>query len=149
MDEANWENFFECGLQEWICLNLNDIKDHKWSNTWTTTCHMLWYSRNQRKYNADYIMPTNLVTEIRRKIMAYKDSISIMQKVHQKREVIKLISWHPPNADWLALNTDGAVKSNLYAGCEGVLRDNRGLWCGGFFHNTGPTYVIEAELKLI
>lgn len=72
-----------------------------------------------------------------------------MQKVHQKREVIKLISWHPPNADWLALNTDGAVKSNLYAGCEGVLRDNRSLWCGGFSYNMGPANVIEVELKVI
>lgn len=94
-------------------------------------------------------MPPNLVTKIRRKANIYKDSISLMQKVHRKKDVTNLISWSPLNDNWIDLNIDRTVKDNLNAGYEGVLRDNKGLWCGGFSHNMGTSTETEAELKSI
>ncbi|MCI40979.1 ribonuclease H protein, partial [Trifolium medium] len=44
------------------------------------------------------------------------------------------------------LNTDGAYKANLVAGCGGVIRGSQGEWLGGFAKCVGLCNVFVAEL---
>ncbi|MCI72792.1 hypothetical protein A2U01_0094056, partial [Trifolium medium] len=36
--------------------------------------------------------------------------------------MMKSISWKPPNAGWVMLNTDEASKNGSVAGCGGLIR---------------------------
>lgn len=123
VDEMKMDTFFNCNLQELITFNLNGIKDRDWSNIWAFACGMLWYWRNQGRYNDDHIMHTNLLNEIRMNFSTYKESVGLMQKVYQKKRTTHLISWTPLSDNWFALNTYGMIKCNLEAGCGGILRD--------------------------
>ena len=55
-----------------------------------------------------------------------------------------------PSADWVALNTDGALKNNLgQAGGGGFFRGWRAEWMGGFAERMGVCSSVRAELRAI
>lgn len=54
-----WDQFFNINFQDWIDFNLqNNLsrRDHeKWQAVWVTSCHTIWFLRNQREHLKDYI----------------------------------------------------------------------------------------------
>ncbi|MCI56884.1 putative reverse transcriptase, partial [Trifolium medium] len=57
-----------------------------------------------------------------------------------------LIAWKVPKPRWVSLNTEGASKNQLSAGCDGLIRDGVGVWKGGFSKNLGRCNAYVAEL---
>ncbi|GKV16390.1 hypothetical protein SLEP1_g27041 [Rubroshorea leprosula] len=58
-----------------------------------------------------------------------------------------LVSWNPPPAGFIKLNTDGSANANPgEAGAGGVFRDELGNWLLGFYRNVGFTSSLSAEL---
>lgn len=78
-----------------------------------TNYHMLWRWRNQRKHNEEYVMPSNLLNDIKQKINTYKISQSMIQNVHMKKKNTQLICWSSPNDPWIRLNMNEVIKENL------------------------------------
>lgn len=61
--------------------------------------------------------------------------------------VEKQIAWHRPGNGWLKLNTDGAARGDPgLATAGGVVRDEHGMWRGGFALNIGICSAPLAEL---
>ncbi|KAL8170236.1 hypothetical protein V2J09_022040 [Rumex salicifolius] len=59
----------------------------------------------------------------------------------------KHISWAKPEEGWYKVNTDGAKESSMgVATAGGVIRDDSGVWLGGFVKNIGVCSVVAAEL---
>lgn len=59
----------------------------------------------------------------------------------------KEIAWHRPAESWFKLNTDGASRENPgLATAGGALRDEHGVWRGGFAVNIGICTAPLAEL---
>jgi ribonuclease HI len=56
------------------------------------------------------------------------------------------IAWQCPEDGWLSLNTDGASRGEVIAGCGGLLRNSNGQWLGGFSKNLGRCNAYLAEL---
>ncbi|KAF7836853.1 putative disease resistance protein RGA3 [Senna tora] len=57
------------------------------------------------------------------------------------------LKWEPPPLGWLKINTDGSASESLgLAGCGGIIRDNKGLWMGGFHSFIGSCSSLDAEL---
>ncbi|CAL1357187.1 unnamed protein product [Linum trigynum] len=57
------------------------------------------------------------------------------------------IGWSAPSTGWYKLNVDGASQGNPgKAGPEGVIRDDRRRWIGGFCYNIGICTAAHAEL---
>jgi hypothetical protein len=48
---------------------------------------------------------------------------------------------------WIVkLNTDGACKGRITAGCGGIIRNNRGDWLGGFAKHIGTCSAFTTKL---
>lgn len=59
----------------------------------------------------------------------------------------RLVKWNPPEKGWVRLNTDGSCcRSSLLASCGGLIRDENGVWKGGFARKVGSCLILEAEL---
>jgi len=56
------------------------------------------------------------------------------------------IRWWPPDFGWIRINTDGAFKGGLNAGCGGVFRGDNGEWICGFSKGLGSCGVYVVEL---
>ncbi|MCI43339.1 RNA-directed DNA polymerase (Reverse transcriptase), partial [Trifolium medium] len=57
-----------------------------------------------------------------------------------------MIGWNPPTNGRVKLNTGGACKEGITAGCGGVVRDSNGRWCGGFAKYVGNCSPFVAEI---
>jgi hypothetical protein len=55
-------NFYLTNLQEWIDLNLQqqigNYSERDWSETWATTCYLLWTWRNKRQHDENFVSPS-------------------------------------------------------------------------------------------
>lgn len=57
------------------------------------------------------------------------------------------VTWHPPEADFIMLNSDGAVKARLgLASVGGLFRNHNGDWIIGYVSRIGVTNSLLAEL---
>ena len=57
---------------------------------------------------------------------------------------ISRVIWHPPIANWLKVNTDGAVTKNPpKAACGGIFRSSEGFSRGSFAQNLTTGSAIE------
>ena len=71
-----------------------------------------------------------------REVLAAHDKLSDCSQVRER--VGMQISWRRPAHGWIKLNTDGASKGNPgLATAGGVMRDEYGVWQGGFAFNIG------------
>lgn len=67
---------------------------------------------------------------------------------HSTGLVEKLIGWMSPTSGWFKLNTDRASHGNPgLATAGGVLRNEDGVWCGGFALNIGWCSAPRVELR--
>ena len=60
--------------------------------------------------------------------------------------ITPLVSWIPPPAGCLKLNSDGSVHHLGNAAAGGLIRDDLGHWIQGYSVNIGITSPFEAEL---
>ena len=59
-------------------------------------------------------------------------------------------TWLPPPPSWLKVNVDGSFYWSLNrGGFGGVLRDNNGIWLGGFSGETSKCDVLHNEIYAI
>jgi len=63
------------------------------------------------------------------------DTFSICPHNRRIRAII-LVTWKPPSAPWLKVNTDGSVVGSLGA-CGGLFRDHSSAFLGAFASNIG------------
>lgn len=57
------------------------------------------------------------------------------------------VKWHPPDAGWCKLNTDGSARGCPgISGAGGVVRDSDGKWLRGFSRYLGQTNSFTAEV---
>ncbi|MCH94327.1 putative non-LTR retroelement reverse transcriptase, partial [Trifolium medium] len=59
---------------------------------------------------------------------------------------ISMIGWTPPRDLFVKLNTDGAYKEHVVAGCGGLIRGSQEEWLGGFAKCVGLCSAFVAEL---
>jgi len=55
----------------------------------------------------------------------------------------------PPDNGWIRLNTDGASKGGLYAGCGGVIRGENDAWMCGFSKGLSCCSAYIAKLQRV
>jgi ribonuclease HI len=144
-------NFYLTNLQEWIDLNLQqqigNYSERDWSETWATTCYLLWTWRNKRQHDENFVSPSKPWLTISEYVNTYTSMRAAEASVEIRTEEYNDISWKRPLHGWIALNTDGAAKQDSSrAGCGGVLRDEDGRWIQGFSKNLGSTTAYIAEL---
>jgi hypothetical protein len=51
-------------------------------------------------------------------------------RVFQHDRILSSIGWQPPSRHFVKLNTDGACKEGLKAGCGVVIKRDQGEWLG-------------------
>lgn len=117
-----------------------------WQSLWSTTCHQLWYWRNQQNYTPDYVAPYNLVENIKEAVRYYNHIMFMQKKVVNRGTNIIVKDSHKPDQDWICINTNGAVAKNNEAGCGGLAKNIEGIWLGGFSKRVGKCVVLPAEL---
>lgn len=88
------------------------------------TCHSLWFWRNNKLHNDDYVFPASLAYGIRFRVGNYKDGINYHQSINIKKYVFIDIKWRLPSPDWIQVKVDGVVTSNRKAGNWGLLQDH-------------------------
>ncbi|CAJ2661977.1 unnamed protein product [Trifolium pratense] len=145
-------NFFLAQLQRVdrglnLSCQLGRNSEYGWDSIWATTCYLLWYWRNKRIQDENFISPIKPLEVVLEYVKTYGDSIALEQKAQSGRKTqVQVARKGPPNG-WCALNIDGAAKSNLQrAGCGGVLCDAEGRWIEGFAKYLGYTSAYMTKL---
>jgi ribonuclease HI len=144
-------NFFTTPLQDWIVLNLTSQlgynSEAEWDSIWATTCYLLWYWRNKRTHDENYVSPIKPWAVVMEYVRTYNDGIALDRQVQSGNKTQVFVAWKAPPNGWCALNTDGAAKEQMkQAGCGGVLRDAEGRWIEGFAKYLGHTSAYMTEL---
>jgi ribonuclease HI len=143
-------NFFGGGLSHWFKFNLQGdldwIADIRWKELWATVCYYLWLWRNKDIHDASFIRPVQPVQLVMQRCREYRDAYKTRCIVSERPRSTVLIGWKPPIDGWVKLNTDGACKGRIIAGCGGIIRNNRGDWLGGFAKHIGTCSAFTAEL---
>ncbi|KAF7831333.1 ribonuclease H [Senna tora] len=143
--------FFSCSTKEWVRWNIQgrrrDFAAIPWLIVFATACSCVWQWRNQVIFNDDFHIPEN-PTEF---IMAHADKYWLASNsycINPNRFSVPFnLKWEPPPLGWLKINTDGSASESLgLAGCGGIIRDNKGLWMGGFHSFIGSCSSLDAEL---
>ncbi|KAL9293886.1 putative ribonuclease H domain, reverse transcriptase zinc-binding domain-containing protein [Arabidopsis thaliana] len=142
--------FFTQTLLEWIYANLREgivIDGISWA---TTFAMALWWGWKWRCCN---VFGENRVCRDRVKFVkdiaaeVTKANVAFGGRAIAGARVERMIRWKEPSVGWFKLNTDGASRGNPGpATAGGVLRDENGIWCGGFALNIGRCSAPLAEL---
>ncbi|CAI9096420.1 OLC1v1032567C1 [Oldenlandia corymbosa var. corymbosa] len=61
---------------------------------------------------------------------------------------IRPVRWVSPRTGWVKLNSDGSFVPGRGGTAGGLVRDERGLWLGGFVMNIGACAVSSTEAEL-
>ncbi|GAU50328.1 hypothetical protein TSUD_290640 [Trifolium subterraneum] len=150
LNNAARENSFAAELKDWIHMNLQqDLGRNmhmEWYGVWATSCHSLWTWRNRETHDETRLRPIHpwrYILDCHLQYMAANVN-NIALSTRQQMEVD--IAWQQPEAGWVVLNTDGASKMDVAAGCGGLLRNSHGQWIGGFSRHLGICSAYLAEL---
>ncbi|CAA7036128.1 unnamed protein product [Microthlaspi erraticum] len=141
--------FFAMSLLEWLFENLSEdteLVNGSWPTLFSVSVWWAWkwrcgnvfgetrLWRDRVKFVKDY------AKEVRSAMLA---SVQAGVVIREDR----MISWLPPLAGWMKLNTNGASHGNPgEATAGGVIRDGDGKWCGWFALNIGRCTAQMAEL---
>jgi len=139
-------------LQVWLQSNLAGAQvDSTWPAKFAITMWYIWKWRCAAYFDSTEIIPSDKGLFLGGK---YQEILNAMDKdrlpvcPENRGTVERMIRWEPPADDWIALNTDGAAKSNCgVAGAGGVLRDSHGQWLVGFSEYVGHCSAAKAEIR--
>ncbi|KAL8152225.1 hypothetical protein V2J09_009985 [Rumex salicifolius] len=146
-------DFWNQGLQEWICANLS--RSPKWAELFSYTVWWLWRWRNTRIFGVREEIPTAKVEFIEARIQEFREAqgwnnLGLPQGVSRtsvgcgNRSVLK---WCCPSEDWHKLNTDGAFKpGSSIIGAGGVIRNSSGNMTVCFAARRCGFSAVHAEL---
>jgi ribonuclease HI len=144
--------FFVVSFKDWIILNLDNQFGHhhgrKWNAIWATTCHLLWYWRNKRIHDDEFVNPDRPWNLVLQYVDEY-NQVGMLEPQDRNGRIMQQIDvcWLKPSLGWYVLNTDGAAKiGERKAGCGGTLRNETDNWVDGFAKALGDTTAYMAEL---
>ncbi|KAE8663066.1 hypothetical protein F3Y22_tig00113123pilonHSYRG00209 [Hibiscus syriacus] len=142
--------FFRSQLQPWLQSNLNSTKilsqsGISWNNLFSSLLWLLWKRQNDHVFSASCWPLEDL---LHRGIALAKHFTEFSPSKHaQSSDPMERVSWVKPLAQWLCLNTDGAM--DVVAGSSsigGVIRSNNGTWITGFNKHIGISNPFQTEL---
>lgn len=108
--------------------------------------HALWSWRNQEGHNENYVGPLYPIIHILKRNKDYKQAMKLYKTIREEGSGNKFSGWIPLTRSVNKLNVNGANKIYNVAGCEGVLRDHKRKWKGGFSKYVGSSSALLAEL---
>ncbi|GAU34270.1 hypothetical protein TSUD_321160 [Trifolium subterraneum] len=117
-----------------------------WSDVWALSCHCLWSWRNKEMYEVNFSRPSRPPQHVLKLAEEYFDAVSNNAIVTVSNTSVSEIGWIPPRDLFVRLNTDGAYKEHVVAGCGGLIRGSQGEWLGGFAKCVGLCSAFVAEL---
>jgi ribonuclease HI len=142
--------FFHAASEEWIALNLHQQlgRDNtvSWASVWVTCCYFLWIWRNREVHGDSRVRPFQTWCYVSSWVSQYKQADVGRCVIVDRHKVEIAVSWKCPEDGWVSLNTDGASKGGVTAGCGGLIRNSFGQWMGGFSRNLGCCTAYIAEL---
>ncbi|GAU31911.1 hypothetical protein TSUD_270960 [Trifolium subterraneum] len=142
--------FYMGEINQWMNFNLNNsikwINNGNWCSFWALGCFCLWKWRNQELHEDSFVRPSMPVHHVGRMAMEYRKAMSNSELALGRTRAISMIRWSPPKANFVKLNTDGACKEHIIAGCGGIVRGSEGEWIGGFAKCVGMCNAFIAEM---
>ncbi|CAL1403678.1 unnamed protein product [Linum trigynum] len=115
------------------------------------TCWSLWRTRNDRVFAGKVVSAEAFLQRVRAWINVVQTAMDNDKAIHQHclpARTEELISWKPPPAEWVTLNTDGFVLPNSgHATAGGLIRDHLGRYFAAFAMNLGVCSITRAELR--
>lgn len=118
------------------------------NSLFATTVWWIWKWRNDVAFNnAEYPLKFKvnwILTQVEHANRAFSRANN-----HQRSNPIwswRKLHWSKPQEGYAKVNVDGAVvQATNTAGCGGIIRDDTGLWKGGFICNIGSCSPLQAE----
>ncbi|KAG7537137.1 Zinc finger CCHC-type superfamily [Arabidopsis suecica] len=144
--------FFAKSLLEWLFENLGagcDTSSEEWPTLFSMAVWWGWKWRcsdvfGERRTCRDKVrFVKDMADEVRRAHVVVRCGAQMNERVE------RLVCWRKPSVGWVKLTTDGASRGNpglATWGGGGVIRDEEGLWLGGFALNIGICTAPLAEL---
>jgi len=150
--EAN-RVFWDSGLLDWLHWNGNHMDTGDvtsvsmrlpWKIRFPFAVWNIWKTINDFVFQRKRLNP-QLDLLIIYQVIEFLHCIASPRVPIQK--TVQRIRWEKPPAGWMKLNTDYSVCGNpSVVGCGGVIRNDRGLWIGGFSRCIEVTNSFIAEL---
>ncbi|KAL9304836.1 putative ribonuclease H domain-containing protein [Arabidopsis thaliana] len=144
------QSFFRMSLLEWLYANLEGTSGSR-KRDWSTLFSMaVWWAW---KWRCGNVFGEN--GKCRDRVRFIKDMAIEVTKAHNLvaggsqtvARVERHIAWTKPPEGWVKVSTDGASRGNPGpAAAGGVIRDEDGLWVGGFALHIGVCSAPMAEL---
>lgn len=151
IDHHLLDRFYNLDFNNWVQTNLSNSFSSScsftWNKVWVVDVWQLWFWRNALVHIRDFRRPFRPV-EIIRQILCDFDQGKILLESHIESHVQRsiLVTWNKPDAGWVKLNCDGALKSaSGCASCGGLLRGVDCRWIRGFCRFLGDVSIHKAE----
>ncbi|CAI9112050.1 OLC1v1012421C1 [Oldenlandia corymbosa var. corymbosa] len=149
---AEWRAFNSPECKEWLMENFANWRGsggENWPMLFGVTAWWIWRLRNMALFEGKEVSLWQSVKEITQKVSDVIEARKSLKMVGAKsvtREW-RLLAWSPPPAEWIKLNIDGALNTDIgWATAGGLLRDCTGGWCGGFSINIGYCSITGIEI---
>lgn len=145
-----WDEFKQKNLVEWIDWNVKNARigrerSASWQFIFQTTVYEAWCMRcsisaGDGGHGGRSISDTYILME------AARAEATNSFNGGKEREW-NYIGWNKPEGEWVKINVDVAVKGVLgKVGAGGLIRNEMGVWLGGFCANFGKASRLVAEL---
>lgn len=140
-------------MKEWLKFNIQKcgdtvFNDVTWKYTVISFLWNIWKNRNKEVIDGVPEYATKIAWKANS--FAREVSLAFLSSNDVRVGVTRFISWFPPPAGKIKLNTDGSVQSsNKKYGFRGVFRSDGGCWIAGFYGSLAPCSSLEAELHAI
>lgn len=141
-------SLFNLSWSQWLDLNLIYLMGRNcadWQAFWAIACYKIWQSHNQKIHNLDFVLPGNLVNDIKLSTTNYYRAMALNQKVVAKPISSIQNGWKSADNGWLTINTKEGVTKNQNARYDGVIRNHKGDWISGFSRNAGTCDIFQVE----
>jgi hypothetical protein len=106
----------------------------------------LWTWRNKEVFYENFVRPPYPAQHVLKAVKDYRSAISSSVIATLRNQTVTLIGWKPPKDMFVRVNTDGAYKEHVVAGCGGIIRGSHGEWLGEFSKCVGLCSAFVAEL---
>lgn len=110
------------------------------------SCFLPWFWRNKKILDDAFMMPFDIVMDIRSMVDFYFTSLKLQKNANINSNVLAHTGWEPAGGDRIVINVNGVSKSNSRARYGGMICDTRGRWLGGLSKNIGRCNSLRTEL---